>query len=193
MAPHDEPAASAERDLVLTRIIDAPRDKVYRAGTKPEPLKQWSAPLPWTTSVAEAEVRPGGSSPIVMRSPEGRESPSRGGYLEVAEHERLVLTDANTRAWEPSERPFTTVVLPFEEEGREEEVHRPGTPLDGGGSRAARGDGVLPRVGTVHRPARGSRGTAVSGGAGDPCASPCGCGAACGGMDRAAAPARLRH
>jgi len=117
MAPHDETAASADRDLVLTRIIDAPRDKVYRAWTEPELLKQWFAPLPWTTSRAEVDLRRGGSSLIVMRSPEGQDFPNRGVYLEVVENERLVFTDAYTEAWVPSEKAFMTVILTLEDEG----------------------------------------------------------------------------
>jgi len=117
MASTDETAVSSDRELMLTRIIDAPREKVYRAWTEPELLKQWFAPLPWTTSAAEVDVRPGGSSLIVMRSPEGQEFPNRGVYLEVVENQRLVVTDAYTEAWEPSERPFMTVVLTFEDEG----------------------------------------------------------------------------
>jgi len=117
MAPEDESAATSDRDLVLTRIIDAPREKVYRGWTEPGLLKQWFAPLPWTTSAAEMDVRRGGSSLIVMRSPEGQEFPNRGVYLEVVDNERLVFTDAYTQAWEPSEKPFMTVVLTFEEAG----------------------------------------------------------------------------
>ncbi len=111
------PAPSTERELVLTRLIDAPREKVYRAWTEPELLKKWFAPLPWTTSRAELDVRPGGSNLVVMRSPEGQEFPNPGIYLEVVKNERLVTTDAYTRAWEPSEKPFMTLVLTFENEG----------------------------------------------------------------------------
>lgn len=52
-----------------------------------------------------------------MRSPEGVDFPNRGIYLEVIPNERLVFTDAYTRAWEPSEKPFMTVVLTFEAAG----------------------------------------------------------------------------
>jgi len=117
MAPEDVSTATSDRELVLTRIIDAPREKVYRAWTEPELLKQWFAPLPWTTMAAEVDVRPGGSSVIVMRSPEGQDFPNRGVYLEVVENQRLVVTDAYSHAWEPSERPFMTVILTFEDEG----------------------------------------------------------------------------
>jgi uncharacterized protein YndB with AHSA1/START domain len=105
------------RDLVLTRLIDAPREKLFRAWTEPELLKQWFAPLPVTTPVAELDVRPGGANLIVMRMPDGQEMPNRGVYLEVVPNERLVFTDAYTGAWQPSPKPFMTVILTFEDEG----------------------------------------------------------------------------
>jgi uncharacterized protein YndB with AHSA1/START domain len=108
---------SSDRELVISRIIDAPRERVFKAWTDPELLKQWFAPLPYTTPVAELDVRPGGANLIIMRDPAGNEFPNRGVYLEVVKNERLVLTDAYTKAWEPSEKPFMTVIVTFENEG----------------------------------------------------------------------------
>ena len=110
-------AGISNRELVLTRIFDVSPEKVYRAWTEPELLKQWFAPLPWTTPRAEIDVRPGGANLIVMRSPEGEDFPNHGVYLDVVKNKRLVFTDAYTRAWEPSEQPFMTVVLTFEDLG----------------------------------------------------------------------------
>ncbi len=76
-------------------------------------LKQWFAPLPYTTPVAELDVRPGGSNLIVMRGPDGQDLPNRGVYLDVVENERLVFTDAYVKAWVPSQKPFMTVSLTF--------------------------------------------------------------------------------
>ncbi|MDH6232504.1 uncharacterized protein YndB with AHSA1/START domain [Mesorhizobium soli] len=112
-----EAASTADRELVLTRIIDAPREKLFRAWTKPDLLVQWFAPLPWTTASAKLDVRPGGASVIVMRDPEGNEFPSSGVYLEVVENEKIVFTDAYTAAWEPSQKPFFTGILTFEDLG----------------------------------------------------------------------------
>jgi len=66
-------ASASDRELVLTRTIHAPREKVFRAWTDPDLLKQWFAPLPYTTPAAQMDVRPGGSSRIVMRAPDGTE------------------------------------------------------------------------------------------------------------------------
>ena len=108
---------SADRELVLTRLINAPRAKVYRAWTDPELLKQWFAPKPYTTPIVEIDVRPGGSAYFVMRGPDGKDLPNRGVYLEVVPNEKLVSTDAYVMAWEPSEKPFMTLILTFEDEG----------------------------------------------------------------------------
>jgi uncharacterized protein YndB with AHSA1/START domain len=104
------------RDLILTSLIDASPEKVYRAWTDPELLKQWFAPLPWTTPGAELDVRPGGSCVVVMRGPDGTEFPNPGVYLEVVPNQRLVFTNAYTEAWEPSQKPFMTVILTFQHE-----------------------------------------------------------------------------
>ena len=106
--------STRDRDLILTRIVNALPEKVFDAWTDPVLLKQWFAPLPWTTPIVEADVRPGGSSLIVMRAPDGTDYPFQGVYLEVVKNERVVFTNAYTKAWEPAAKPFTTVVLTFE-------------------------------------------------------------------------------
>jgi len=105
-----------EHELVLTRLIDAPRALLYRAWTDPEMLKQWFAPLPYTTPHAELDVRPGGANLVVMRGPDGQDMPNHGIYLEVVPNEKIVFTDAFTAAWVPSAKPFMTVILTFEDE-----------------------------------------------------------------------------
>lgn len=107
----------ASHELVLERVFNAPREKLYRCWTEPELLKQWFCPSPWTVSRAELDVRPGGSSLVVMRSPEGKEFANPGVFLEVVPNERIVTTDAYTSAWLPSEKPFMTAIVTFEEMG----------------------------------------------------------------------------
>lgn len=107
----------SKRELIISRTFNASPDKVYRAWTEPELLKKWFAPSPWTTPVVETDVRPGGASFIVMRSPDMQEMPNRGVYLEVVPNRRLVFTDAFVQAWIPSEKPFMTVELTFEPVG----------------------------------------------------------------------------
>jgi uncharacterized protein YndB with AHSA1/START domain len=105
------------RDLVLTCLINAPREKLYKAWTDPELLKQWFAPAPFSVPKAEMDVRIGGASLVVMKGPDGLEFSNRGVFLDVVPNERLIFTDAYVAAWEPSEKPFMTVVLTFEDDG----------------------------------------------------------------------------
>ena len=114
-----EAAGIQARELVLTRLIDAPAEKLFRAWTEPAIMKQWFCPKPWTTPVIEADVRPGGESLIVMRSPEGQEFPNRGVYLEVVKNRKIVFTDAFVKAWEPSTKPFMVGTITFEPEGNQ--------------------------------------------------------------------------
>ncbi|MFA7336179.1 MAG: SRPBCC family protein [Candidatus Obscuribacterales bacterium] len=115
MPDHTEAATNLERELTLTRIIDATPDKLFRAWTEPDLIVQWFTPPPYKTIAAEVDLRAGGSSLVVMQAPDGTEIPNRGIYLEVVMNERLVFTDAYTSAWEPSEKPFMTGILTFEE------------------------------------------------------------------------------
>jgi uncharacterized protein YndB with AHSA1/START domain len=108
---------TADHELVLTRLIDAPRAKLFRCWTEPNLLKQWFAPTPYTTPVAEVDVRVGGASNMVMRSPDGQEIPCPGTYLEVVPDRKLVFTDAYTGDWVPKNgKPFMTAIITFDDE-----------------------------------------------------------------------------
>jgi uncharacterized protein YndB with AHSA1/START domain len=117
MEDFNHPDDLTGRELIITRLFDAPPEKVYRAWTEPTLVKQWFAPLPWTTPSAEMDVRPGGSISITMRSPDGVDEPDQGVFLEVIPNQRLVFTDAYRQAWEPSTQPFMTVIITFEDLG----------------------------------------------------------------------------
>ncbi len=116
--PASSPASfPADRELVIERILNAPREKVYRCWTDPQVITQWFTPPPWKTVRAVMDVRPGGATCITMQSPDGQEVPNPGVFLEVVPNERLVFTDAFVSAWEPSAKPFMTGVLTFEDAG----------------------------------------------------------------------------
>ena len=108
---------NTDRDLVFTRDIATPRSKLYRCWTKPAPIKQGFAPAPWTTAHAEADVRVGAASLTVMRGPDRHEFPNPSVYLDLEANERIVATDAHTSAWEPSAKPFMTLVPTFDDLG----------------------------------------------------------------------------
>lgn len=104
-------------ELTLTRLIDAPCAALFRCWTEPSLLKQWFAPRPYTTPVAETDLKVGGRSNIVMRSPEGQDIPCPGTYLEIVPGRMLVFTDAYTGDWQPREgKPFMTALISFDDE-----------------------------------------------------------------------------
>lgn len=105
-----------DRSLAITRLVDVPASALWRGWTEPFLLRQWFAPKPWTTPVAELDVRVGGIVRIVMRGPDGVDMPSQGVYLAVEPNRRLVFTDAFVRPWVPSEKPFMTGEILLEEE-----------------------------------------------------------------------------
>lgn len=106
------PEIAADRELVLTRIIDAPRERIYHAWTKQ--LSQWWGPHGMTTPFVEMDLRPGGEFRTVMRAPDGTEFPTKGVFLEVVENERIVFTDAFDAGWQPSTDIFFTAITTFE-------------------------------------------------------------------------------
>ncbi len=108
---------ASARELVLDRLLDAPREKLFRIWTDGSTYADWFCPKPWTVTKAELDVRPGGKSLIVMKGPEGQEFPNRGIFLEVVPNEKIVFTDAFTDAWTPSERPFMVATVTFADEG----------------------------------------------------------------------------
>src|SRR5579862_5108768 len=101
-------------DLVLDRVVDAPVDLLWEAWTTPAHLKHWFVPKPWTITHCEVDLRQGGKFHFVMRSPEGKEFPNTGCFLDIVPKQRLVWTDALLPDYRPSENPFFTAVLTFE-------------------------------------------------------------------------------
>src|SRR5262245_34676888 len=98
----ESPELRPALDLVLERIVDVPPELVWRAWTTPEHLMKWFTPAPWKTVACEIDLRPGGVFRTVMRSPEGREFPNIGCYLEVIENERLAWTNALEGGFRPT-------------------------------------------------------------------------------------------
>lgn len=103
-------------DLRLTRLIDVPREKLWRCWTEAPLIKQWFTPRPWTTPIVEIDLRPGGASHMIFRGPEGEEFPNDGVYLELVPNQRLVFTDAFRAGWAPSPKPFMTGIVTFADE-----------------------------------------------------------------------------
>ncbi len=105
------------KTLVLRRMMDVPAERVFQGWTDPAMLVKWFTPPPYETIRAECDVRVGGSSLMVMRSPDGVEMHCPGVYLQIVQGRRIVSTDAYVTAWVPSDKPFMTLDLNFEDLG----------------------------------------------------------------------------
>lgn len=102
-----------ELDLILTRDVAVTPEAVFTAWTDPDSLKQWFAPRPYTISLCEVDLQPGGGFRTVMNDPDGNQMfDSTGCYLEIVVNERLVWTSALTTGYRPQEdpMPFTAIL-----------------------------------------------------------------------------------
>jgi uncharacterized protein YndB with AHSA1/START domain len=92
----------AETDLVIERVLEAPRALVWEAYTQAEHVKRWWCPRPWQTPECEIDLRPGGKFYTKMAGPNGEEFSGTGCFLEIVERERLVWTSALGEDWRPN-------------------------------------------------------------------------------------------
>ena len=79
-----------DREIVMTRIFDAPREMVFDAFNRPELLKRWFGPRGWSLAVCKADSRVGGGFRFVLRGPNGKEMGMRGAYREIVRPSRSV-------------------------------------------------------------------------------------------------------
>jgi uncharacterized protein YndB with AHSA1/START domain len=83
----------SDREIVITRVFNAPRELVFKAWTEPKHIEQWYGPEGFTTRVTEMDLRPGGQWRYVMIDPDGTEYPSKGVFREIVPPERIVTSD----------------------------------------------------------------------------------------------------
>ena len=103
-------------DMTFERIVDVPGELIWKAWTTPEHLMPWFCPLPWHVVACEIDLRPGGLFRTVMQSPEGKQFPGDGCYLEVVKNERLTWTNALLPGFRPisgTAQPESTVDFKF--------------------------------------------------------------------------------
>lgn len=93
-------ATPSDREVVVTRVVDAPRRLVFDAMSNPKHVPQWlTGPEGWTMPVCEIDLRPGGAWRYVYRQPDGAEMTLQGSYREVAPPERIVSTESWGPEW----------------------------------------------------------------------------------------------
>jgi uncharacterized protein YndB with AHSA1/START domain len=112
VAAIDLAADATDRQLVVTRVIDAPRPLVFKAWIEPEHVARWWGPQGFTTTFCDMDIRPGGKFRCCMRSREGTDHWKRGVYREIVAPERIVFTFAwEDAAGNPGHELLTTVTF----------------------------------------------------------------------------------
>jgi len=102
----------SERELVITRVFDAPPKLVWEAMTNPEHVRKWYGLRSLTMSVCEIDLRPGGAWRYAQRAPDGQEFAFSGEYREIVPPERIVMTEG----WEAMPGHEYLVTVTFEEQ-----------------------------------------------------------------------------
>ena len=91
---------TADREIVVTHVFNAPRHLVFRAWTSPEDLPHWMlGPPGWSMPVCEMDLRPGGGWRMVWRQPDGTEMQMRGAFREIVPNERIVSNESWGGDW----------------------------------------------------------------------------------------------
>jgi uncharacterized protein YndB with AHSA1/START domain len=113
-------AYTTDREIVATRVFDAPRELVFAMWTDPKHVGNWWGPRGFTTTIQEMDVRPGGTWRLVMHGPDGRDYKNRIVYLEVVKPERLVYKHEPEEGSEPVS---ILVTVTFAAEGAKTRMH----------------------------------------------------------------------
>ena len=154
------PAATADREIAMTRVFDAPRELVFAAWTDPHHVAQWWGPDGFTNTIDEMDVRPGGTWRFVMHGPDGTDYKNESIYDEVVKPERLVYNHISaprfqmTATFEPAggaddagEKTRLTVRMRFETAALRDQVALKFGAVEGLGQTLGRLAGYLPQMG----------------------------------------------
>ena len=87
-----ESSSTADREIVITRVIQAPRDLVWEVWTNPDHVAKWWGPNGFTNTILSMDVRPGGVWRFIMHGPDGVDYPNKIVFIEVVKPERLVYS-----------------------------------------------------------------------------------------------------
>lgn len=94
---------SSDRELAISRVLDAPRELVWEVFTNPNHIKNWWGPNGFTNTIFKMEVRPGGVWDFVMHGPDGADYKNKNIFKEIIKPEKIVFDHI-------SEPKFTTTI-----------------------------------------------------------------------------------
>jgi uncharacterized protein YndB with AHSA1/START domain len=92
-----KPENTSDREIVISRVVNAPRELVWDAMTKPEHVVNWWGPNGFTSTIQEMDVRVGGAWKHIMRGPDGTEYPNKSVFREVQKPSRLVYAHSGSK------------------------------------------------------------------------------------------------
>jgi uncharacterized protein YndB with AHSA1/START domain len=96
--------ARGDRDIVMSREFDAPKELVYEALTTPALIKRWLGVMEgWSMAACEVDLRVGGGYRYQWRGPGGVEMGMRGVYREIVPNQRIVSSEAFDESWYPGD------------------------------------------------------------------------------------------
>jgi uncharacterized protein YndB with AHSA1/START domain len=111
-------ASAADREIVISREFDAPRELVWKAWTDPEHVVRWWGPKGFTTTIETMDVRPGGVWKHVMHGPDGADYPNKSVFTEVVKPERIAYSHGGGRKGGPGVRFEATWTFEAVDDGR---------------------------------------------------------------------------
>jgi uncharacterized protein YndB with AHSA1/START domain len=107
--------AITDREIVISRVLDAPQELVFKAWTDQKHVEQWWGPRGFTNTFEKFDVKPGGVWLFVMHGPDGVDYPNRIVFDEVVKHERLVYSHGGGKEDDPAD---FRVTVTFAEQGK---------------------------------------------------------------------------
>jgi uncharacterized protein YndB with AHSA1/START domain len=109
-------SVNSDLDLMLSRVIKAPREVIWRAWTDRASFEQWWVPAPAKCRVVDMELRPGGSFVTQISENGGDFAPHLSAcFLDIDDGKRIVFTNALVGGWRPAENPFMTAIITLQD------------------------------------------------------------------------------
>jgi uncharacterized protein YndB with AHSA1/START domain len=112
-------SSDSDKEIVITRLLNAPRELVFEVWTSPTHVDKWWGPDGFTNVTKKMDVRPGGEWVYVMHGPNGKDFDNRIRFVEIEKPAKLVYLHDSGIDNDPSE--FKTVVT-FEAQGKQTKV-----------------------------------------------------------------------
>ncbi|QNA44768.1 SRPBCC family protein [Lacibacter sediminis] len=107
--------STADRELRLTRLLNAPVELVWEVFTDPEHIKHWWGPNGFTNTITKMDVQPEGEWDLVMHGPDGTDYKNKSVFKEIIKHKKIVYEHVSV--------PTFLTSIEFEERGNQTQLH----------------------------------------------------------------------